>query len=210
MGAPQLALMNPLIREAHVIATLEELPATLEEIRGWFGQAGYRVAEELLESGVLGLQEEYSIDEEEGPQFVQKLIVIDPQMKRTSINNVGSAAWKLIIENYEPMMISEDQIADFCVELNDRFGAPPPVAARLVQLARLRIAAHCWGISSIHIEDQYAVFGYTSPRLIGRLAKQSAGALRVADNRSAYLPVAKRVAQPDDLLAYLESVLQPP
>jgi transcription-repair coupling factor (superfamily II helicase) len=104
---------------------------------------------------------------------------------------------------------NEGQIADFSVELHDRFGPPPPVAVRLVQLARLRIAAHRWHVSRIHIEDHYAVFGYTSPRLIDQLVKQTGGALRVADRQSAYLPLAKRFAHADDLLAHLESVLRP-
>ena len=54
------------------------------------------------------------------------------------------------------------ELADFRGELADRFGPPPPVVEQLLALAELRIAAHRWQISAIHLEDQYVVFEYAS------------------------------------------------
>jgi transcription-repair coupling factor (superfamily II helicase) len=100
-----------------------------------------------------------------------------------------------------------EELADFRRELLDRFGPPPPAAEQLLRLASLRIAAHRWGIQAIHIEDRYVVSHYTDERLIRQLAAQSKGRLRVVDDRSAYLPLADEVVEPDQILAAIESLL---
>jgi len=104
----------------------------------------------------------------------------------------------------------ERELSDFRAELLDRFGQPPPTAGSLLDLAALRIAAHRWGIHSVHIEDHYAVFRYSSPQQIRRLARHSAGRLRVVDDRSAYLPLTEEVARSGGLVADLKAVLQAP
>jgi hypothetical protein len=75
-------------------------------------------------------------------------------------------------------------------------------------LAAVRIAAHHWGIKSIHLEDQYAVFVYTSGQLIAQLAAASGGRLRVVDAQSAYLPLDNGVAQPEMIFREVKSLLQ--
>jgi len=103
---------------------------------------------------------------------------------------------------------SVGELEDFRVELVDRFGPPPPLVQHLLVLGEIRIAAHRWRINSIHLEDQYAVFVYTSAEEIRRLAAASGGRLRVADGRSAYLPLDKGVAQPGAILGEVKSLLQ--
>ncbi len=105
-------------------------------------------------------------------------------------------------------VIDSEQLADFISELNDRFGSPPEPVERLLALAEIRVAAHRWLISSIHIEDNYVVFSYTSRPQIEQLARQNGGKLRVVDDRSAYLPVDKAVARSDAVLANIKSLLQ--
>ena len=104
---------------------------------------------------------------------------------------------------------SRPELDDFAAELVDRFGPPPPVVQQLLGLTELRIAAHRWQINSIHLEDQYAVFSYTSGRLIHELAAQSGGALRVVDNRTAYLPLDGDLASPETVRQRVKSLLQP-
>ncbi len=104
---------------------------------------------------------------------------------------------------------SRSELADFCSELADRFGLPPPLVQRLIALAELRIAAHRWQIDSIHIEDQYVVFGYTLADQIRRLVDRSGGRLRVVDGRSAYLPLGKELTQPDAIFGEVKSLLRP-
>jgi transcription-repair coupling factor (superfamily II helicase) len=103
---------------------------------------------------------------------------------------------------------SQAELDDFRTELLDRFGPPPPTVERMFRLARLRIAAHRWRIGAIHLENRYVVFGYTSERLVRQLAAASGGRLRVVDKESAYLPLREGVAQPDEILEEIESLLQ--
>jgi transcription-repair coupling factor (superfamily II helicase) len=103
---------------------------------------------------------------------------------------------------------TRSELEDFGGELLDRFGPPPPVVEQLLGLAELRIAAHRWQIDTIHLEDQYVVFTYTSAGKIRELAAQSGGALRVVDGRSAYLPLNGSAATPADIRSRVKSLLQ--
>src|SRR4051812_8589925 len=87
-------------------------------------------------------------------------------------------------------LTTEAAVDDFAGELSDRFGPLPEVVTHLLELARLRIWAHGWGVHEIRLEDRFAVLAYTSREKMSRLVKRSAGRLRVADASSAYLPLA--------------------
>jgi transcription-repair coupling factor (superfamily II helicase) len=106
-------------------------------------------------------------------------------------------------------LMTESAVDDFGSELSDRFGAPAPVVDHLLELARLRIWAHHWGVHEIRIEDRYAVLEYTSREKMARLVKRSQGRLRVADASSAYLPLESRVDDAASLFAEVKSVLRP-
>jgi transcription-repair coupling factor (superfamily II helicase) len=100
------------------------------------------------------------------------------------------------------------ELADFRAELVDRFGAPPPLVQHLLTMAEIRIAAHRWRITSIHLENQFAVFTYTSARLIQQLAARSGGQLRIVDTQSAYLPLNTDVAADESVVADVKALLQ--
>ncbi|MCA9236583.1 MAG: DEAD/DEAH box helicase, partial [Planctomycetales bacterium] len=104
---------------------------------------------------------------------------------------------------------SESDLDDFTAEVADRFGPRPPEVDQLVELARLRIWAHRYGVSAIHLEDKYAVLTYTSRQKLNKLLAGGGGALRVADDRTAYLPLGPKVRDPAAVLAALESILRP-
>ncbi len=106
-------------------------------------------------------------------------------------------------------LTAESAVADFTNELTDRFGPPPPVVAHLLELARLRMWAHRWGVREIRLEDRYAVLHYSSREKIARLVKQSHGRLRVADGSSAYLPLAASLADAAGIFAEIKSLLRP-
>jgi transcription-repair coupling factor (superfamily II helicase) len=101
------------------------------------------------------------------------------------------------------------ELADFGAELADRFGDPPPVVQRLMELAGLRISARHWGVHRIHLEDGYLVLGYRSGGQIRRLADRSGGRLRVVDGRSAYLPLGEGVTAAAAVLEAAKSLLLP-
>jgi transcription-repair coupling factor (superfamily II helicase) len=102
----------------------------------------------------------------------------------------------------------DEELRDFVVELEDRFGPLPAEARRLVALAELRIAAYRWQVRSIRLEDRYAVLGYASQPLMRQLAQQSGGRLRVADEQSAYLALEQGVRTPDQILNRVKLLLQ--
>jgi len=100
------------------------------------------------------------------------------------------------------------ELREFVAELHDRFGPPPPPCKRLLSLGDLRILAHHWQISSIRMEDDYAVFNYTSPRKMHELYTRNSGQLRVVDDKSAYLPLDGEATDPDVIIDRIKSLLQ--
>jgi transcription-repair coupling factor (superfamily II helicase) len=106
-------------------------------------------------------------------------------------------------------LTTEAAVVDFAGELADRFGPVPAVVEHLLELARLRIWAHRWGVREIRLEDRYAVLHYTSRERATRLVKQSGGRLRVADGSSAYLPLAAETGDAAAIFAEIKSLLRP-
>lgn len=84
---------------------------------------------------------------------------------------------------------SLERLADFRQELVDRFGPLPPLAENLMTEAELRILAERWFLQRIHVEDGYAVLTYRSARRIEKLARLRPGKIRVADEKTAYVPL---------------------
>ncbi|MBA3484405.1 MAG: transcription-repair coupling factor [Pirellulales bacterium] len=103
----------------------------------------------------------------------------------------------------------EAELDDFRVELADRFGELPAPVEQLIEMARLRIWAHRRKVEAVHLEGKYAVLTYSSRPEITRLVARSEGKLRIADARSAYLPLDGQAADPDAVLARLKSLLRP-
>ncbi len=102
-----------------------------------------------------------------------------------------------------------DELADLQAEILDRFGEPPQPVANLLRLAEARIAAAGWGINTIRREEGYIALDYSDRRRIDELAARSNRRLRVVDERSAYLPLDKGVADFKGIMAAIKSVLQP-
>ncbi|REK12878.1 MAG: transcription-repair coupling factor [Planctomycetota bacterium] len=98
---------------------------------------------------------------------------------------------------------------DLRTELVDRFGPRPAEVDRLLHLAKLRIWAHRWGISAIHVEDSYVVLAYQDRRRIDELREKSGGVLRIVDSKSAYLPLGKKPPASDRIVDAVQSLLQP-
>jgi transcription-repair coupling factor (superfamily II helicase) len=98
---------------------------------------------------------------------------------------------------------------DLAAELVDRFGPRPAHFERLLLLAKLRIWAHSWQIESIHLEDEFVVLGYLDRKRIEQLARASGGRLRVVDDSSAYLPLETAVADADQIIEAVQSLLRP-
>jgi transcription-repair coupling factor (superfamily II helicase) len=106
-------------------------------------------------------------------------------------------------------LTAETAVDDFASELADRFGPLPGVVQHLLELARLRIWAHSWGVREVRLEDRYAVLGYTSRDKVHQLVSRSQGRLRVADAASAYLPLTDGAADPAHVFTTVKSLLRP-
>ena len=81
------------------------------------------------------------------------------------------------------------ELQDWARELEDRFGPLPTPARNLMAEAELRILAGRWRIVRLHVEAEYLVLTYQSPRKIAELAALRPGKVRVVDDRTAYVPM---------------------
>jgi transcription-repair coupling factor (superfamily II helicase) len=103
---------------------------------------------------------------------------------------------------------SLDRLADFRQELVDRFGPLPTTAENLIHEAELRILAGRWQLERIHVEDEYAVLTYRSPQQIALLAQLRRGQVRIADARTAYVPLDEKRPKGAVVAQVLKSLLQ--
>jgi transcription-repair coupling factor (superfamily II helicase) len=171
------------------------------EQSGHIATVGYELYCNLLEQAVRGLKQlppktsiEVDVDLP-GEGYIPRSYVPDLRLKIDLYRRLGRVS-------------NRTELDDFQAELVDRFGQPPPLVQHLLVMASIRIAAHRWGVTSIHLEDQYAVFTYTSARKIQQLAAANGGRLRVVDAKSAYLPLDKGVAPEESALGEVKSLLQ--
>ena len=168
---------------------------------GHIAVVGYELYCELLEQAVRRLRQM-------PPRASIEIDVDLPCEAHIPRSYVSDMRLKIDLYRRLSRVADSSQLEDFQVELNDRFGPPPPTVQRLISLAELRIAAHRWKISAIRLEDDYVVFDYRAGPLIRQLASQSGGRLRVVDEQNAYLPMEKGVRDSGQVVAQVKSLLQ--
>ena len=107
----------------------------------------------------------------------------------------------------------EGQVDDLAAELVDRFGPLPAEVTRMLEFARLRVAAAAHGIDSITRQPGMLMIGHHDLQAIQRLrvAWQAGGkTLRVVGEKSAVVPLDQRICDdPDRLLATVRTLLRP-
>jgi len=169
---------------------------------GHIAAVGYEFYCELLENAVRALKRlprQLSVDvdiELPGAAYFPDEYVPDMRLKIDLYRRLRRVA-------------TYDELAQFREELLDRFGAPPPPAERMLDLAELRLDAAVWQIAAIAVEEQHLVFTYADRRRVEQLVKSFRGPLRIVDERSAYLKVPQGLAQPEAFLTAAKSVLRP-
>ena len=170
---------------------------------GHIAMVGYELYCELLEQAVRRLKKmppketiEVRIDLP-GEAYIPRSYVPDMRMK---------------IDLYRRLtrVTAREELKDLAAEMLDRFGPLPTPALRMVEFAKVRMAAARWQIESIGREEGYIVMPFASREKIDELNRANRGRLRIVENRSAYLPLPKPLAQygDDELLALVKSVLQ--
>ena len=168
---------------------------------GHIAAVGYEFYCELLENAVRSLKRlprKLSIDvdlELPGEAYLPDGYIPDIRLKIDLYRRLRRAA-------------TYDEIAEFRRELVDRFGKPPKPTRRMLELARLRLDAATWQISSITTEDDHLVFAYQDRRRMEQLAKQFPGPLRIVDQQHGYLRVPDCENDSEQFLRAAKSVLQ--
>jgi transcription-repair coupling factor (superfamily II helicase) len=123
----------------------------------------------------------------------------------------------------------QDRLEDFRGELRDRFGPIPPVVEWLLRLAELRLLASRWQIAGLHLEGNLQepppspepttlraigpvdlVLEYRNPGKVQKLAKRSAGRLKVVDQHTAYYRLQPPEYEPLALFESIKHVLRLP
>jgi transcription-repair coupling factor (superfamily II helicase) len=107
---------------------------------------------------------------------------------------------------------TREELADFRREMEDRFGKPPQPVERLLLHAEIRVDANHWRIKAIRRETDmtgdYIVFDFLMPERIEKLKAISKQVIRIADDKSAYLPLIHKDRTDDSILFFVKSVLQ--
>ena len=106
------------------------------------------------------------------------------------------------------LVSTSELLEELRTELRDRFGPLPEPVEKMIQIRELQILAIRWQIDDIHLEPNYAVFGYRNPKKINKLARLSSVPVRVVDDREACLVLPPRLTDPDEILALLKTVLE--
>lgn len=169
---------------------------------GHIATVGYELYCQLLEDAVRKMKHlppAVSIDvhvDLPGEAFIPRSYVPDMRHKIDLYRRLGR-------------LTTDAELDDLAAEMVDRFGPRPAVVDRLISLMRLRVWAFHWQIHSIHIEDDYFVFGYHNRLKIEQLARSRSGPLRVVDDDQAYLPAPQAVSDADLAHERLKSLLRP-
>ena len=108
---------------------------------------------------------------------------------------------------------AEGQIDDLAAELSDRFGPLPAEVTRMLDCARVRLAAAAHGIDSIKRQPGMLMIGHHDLQAIQRLraAWQAGGkTLRIVGEKTAVIPLEQGIYDdPDRLLAVVRTLLRP-
>lgn len=106
------------------------------------------------------------------------------------------------------LVATVEQLNELKAELRDRYGSIPEPVEQMIRIRELQILAVKWQIDDIHLESNYAVFGYRNPKKINKLSRISEVPLRIVDDREACLVLPPKLTDPDELIDLLKSVLQ--
>ncbi|MGL6194672.1 MAG: TRCF domain-containing protein, partial [Thermoguttaceae bacterium] len=127
---------------------------------------------------------------------------------------------------------NEKEFADIQGEIIDRFGKPPREVERLLEHAKIRMAAHRFRIRSVHLEKAvegdtsvtlgggYVVLDYVSRKLIEELksaflARPEKWQFRITDDMKAYVPIPEKIGKrkiggptgdPDAILEFVNKI----
>jgi transcription-repair coupling factor (superfamily II helicase) len=171
------------------------------EQSGHISAVGYELYCQLLENAVRHLKGE--------PLRKHPHVHIDLPVE-AYLPNAYLAPGREKIDVYRRLsaLSSLDELSAFQDELRDRFGPLPPAAASLLSLKELQLLAFGWSVTTVRLEEGFAVLEYSDPVRIRSVAARLAGRLRIVDRKCAYLVLPNLPMEGEELIAHLKSVLR--
>lgn len=169
---------------------------------GHIATVGYELYCKLLEQAVRGLK---SLPPDEPPTVNLDL----PGAAWLPRDYIPDVRGKIDVYRRLSRATQPSQLDDVAAELADRFGPLPEEALRLVEFARIRVAASRHGIDAISRHPGMIVIGHHDRKAIERLQASAAKrgtTVRVVDQKTAVIPLADAIlADPDSLIAGLKA-----
>jgi transcription-repair coupling factor (superfamily II helicase) len=172
---------------------------------GHIATVGYELYCRLLEQAVRGIK---SLPPAEPPQVNIDL----PGEAWLPRDYIPDFRTKIDVYRRLSRATAENEIDDLGAELADRFGPLPAEVARLLEFARLRVAAAALSIDSLSRHPGMVVIGHHDRGVMTALKKSgrpAAASLRIVDEKTAVLPVDSAIAaSAEKLLAALMALLR--
>ena len=173
---------------------------------GHIATVGYELYCRLLEQSVRGIK---SMPPAEPPQVTIDL----PGEAWLPRDFIPDFRTKIDVYRRLSRTMDDAQIDDLAAELLDRFGPLPAESKRLMEFARLRVAAAALGIDSVTREAGMLALRYHDRSAMESLKATGPAAarlLRIVDHRTAYLPVENAVwTDSERLLQAVRTLLRP-
>jgi transcription-repair coupling factor (superfamily II helicase) len=173
---------------------------------GHIATVGYELYCRLLEQAVRGLK---ALPPSEPPPVAIDL----PGAAWLPRDFIPDVRTKIDVYRRLSRVTAEPQVDDLATELADRFGPLPDEVRRMLEFARVRIAAASHGIDSLSRQPGLLMIGHHDIQAIQRLRatwQASGGTMRVVGDRTAVVPLEPRVAEdPDRLLKLVRTLLRP-
>jgi transcription-repair coupling factor (superfamily II helicase) len=172
---------------------------------GHIATVGYELYCRLLEQAVRGLK---AMPPAEPPQ-VNVDLPGEAWLPREFVPDIRA---KIDIYRRLSRATAEHEVDDLAAELVDRFGPLPAETERLLEFARLRVAAAAVSIDSIARHPGMVVMGHHDRAAMAALKKSGrpgAASLRIVDEKTVVLPLDQGIAtSPERLLSALMALLR--
>ena len=165
---------------------------------GHIAAVGYELYCQLLENAVRKLKHQ-------SPKLSIDVEISLPEEAFLPSDYIPEIRHKIDLYRRLSRMDDVRKLSELRQELEDRFGAPPPVVVRLLEIAELRIDATLWSVKSVAIEEDHLVLTFGDRKRIEQLARRHGDRLKVLDRQKAYWSI---VDEKRSMLDVAKSIFQ--
>lgn len=170
------------------------------EQSGHIAAVGYELYCQLLEKAVRELKNEPA------PEWIP--VVLDlPWHTFLPRTYLGDHRQRIELYRRLGSLRTLEQLADFELEVRDRFGPPPLPVQNLFRAARLRILAQPWRIERISLKKNTLVFKFLGSHGPERFRRKLGDRVRFEDEHTGHLPLARSERGIDQLVTLIENIL---